>query len=213
MPLADETLAAVADEVRGASPAPGGGSVAALSGCMAASLVAMVCRLTAGKPAYAEHEAEALAVMAAADALAGRLLAAVDEDTAAYLGVVAAYRRPRETPQEVAARAQAIETAVRYAAEVPLATAAACLEVLELVDRLRRGFNAAAASDLGVAVQAAVAGVRGAALNVAINIPSLGDEAAAADLRDSAAAIETRAEELAAGLWADLRGRVVGGGA
>jgi methenyltetrahydrofolate cyclohydrolase len=211
MPLADQTLAEVADEVRGASPAPGGGSVAALSGCMAASLVAMVCRLTAGKPAYAEHETEALAVMAAADGLAARLLAAVDDDTAAYLGVVAAYRRPKGTPEEVAARKEQIEAAVRHAAEVPLGTAAACLEVLELAERLSRGFNAAAASDLGVAVQAAAAGVRGAALNVAINIPSLNDPTTAADLRARAAAVETRAEALAADLWSDLRGRVAAG--
>lgn len=210
MTLAEQTLAAVVAEVAGPSPAPGGGSIAALSGSMAASLVAMVCRLTAGKPAHADRDAETQAIMRAADELAHRLLVAVDEDTAAYLGVVAAYRRPKETAEEIATRKEAIQAAIRHAADVPLATASACLEVLELAARLREGFNANAASDLGVAVQMAAAGVRGAALNVAINAPSLADEGLAADLRDMAASVEGRAEQLAADLWQDLRARVVG---
>lgn len=210
MLLADQTLAQVAAEVRGTSPAPGGGSVAALSGCMAAGLVAMVCRLTAGRPAYAEHEAEALAVMAAADELSERLLAAVDEDTAAYLRVAAAFRLPKGTDAEIVARKAAIQAATQYAAEVPLATAQACLDVLDLAERLSGGFNTSAASDLGVAVQASLTGVRGAALNVAINVPSLVDRAVAADLGGRAAALEARADELATPLWARLRAVISG---
>jgi formiminotetrahydrofolate cyclodeaminase len=201
MPLTHQTLAEFADEVRGASPAPGGGSVAALSGCLAASLVAMVCRLTAGKPAYAARETEVLAAMKAADELAERLLAGVDEDTAAYLRVVVAYRLPKGTAEEAAARRLHIQAAIRVAAEVPLATAAACLEVLELAARVSRGFNGSAASDLGVAVQMAAAGVRGAALNVAINVPSLEDAAVSAALQRSAADIEARADALVREVW------------
>ncbi len=210
MPLARQTLTEVAAEVGGSSPAPGGGSAAALSGSMAASLVAMVCRLTTGKPAHAERENEVLGIMHAADELSARLLAAVDHDAEAYLGVVAAYRQPKDTPEAVAARKEQIQAAVSHAAEVPLATASACLEVLELAGRLRQGFNSAAASDLGVAVQMAAAGVRGAALNVAVNVPSLSDADAGADLKARAAAVETRAEELADDLWRDLRARVAG---
>jgi formiminotetrahydrofolate cyclodeaminase len=210
MPLVDLTLAQFAAEVRGKSPAPGGGSVAALSGCMGASLVAMVCRLTAGKPAYAEHDAETLAVMAAADELSQRLLAAVDEDTAAYLRVAAAFRLPKDSDEQAAARQAAIQAATLSAAQVPLATAEACLDVLELVERLSCGYNTSAASDLGVAVQAALTGVRGAVLNVAINVPSLTDRAAAGDLAGRAAALQTWAEELAAGLAALVRAEVGG---
>ena len=213
MPLADQTLAAFADEVRGAAPAPGGGSVAAYSGCLAAALVAMVCRLTAGKPAHAAREAEMLVVTEIADELEARLLAAVDDDTAAYLRVVAAYRSPKGTSEEAAARRLQIQAAIRGAAEVPLATAAACLEVLELAARVSAGFNGSAASDLGVAVQMAAAGVRGAALNVAINVPSLEDADVGAAMQCRAAQIEARAEALVRELWPAVRALVEGGSA
>ncbi|HET6494424.1 MAG TPA: cyclodeaminase/cyclohydrolase family protein [Thermoleophilia bacterium] len=212
MSLIHQTLAEVADEVRGAAPAPGGGRGAALSGCLAASLVAMVCRLTAGKPAYAAHETEVLAVMKAADELEARLLAGVDEDTDAYLDVVAAYRLPKGTPEEAAARRLQIQAAIRRAAEVPLATAVACLEVLELAARVIGGFNSSAASDLGVAVQMAAAGVRGAALNVAINVPSLDDAEASAALRRRATETEVRADVLVRELWPTVRVLVEGEG-
>lgn len=212
MPLVDQTLAEFTDEVRGASPAPGGGSVAALSGSLAAALIAMVCRLTAGKPAYAAREAEMLAAMKAADELAARLLASVDEDTDAYLRVVAAYRLPKGTPEEAATRRLQIQAAIRGAAEVPLATAATCLEVLELATRVSRGFNSSAASDLGVAVQMAAAGVRGAALNVAINVPSLEDAAVSAALQRGAADVEARAEALVREVWPAVKSLAEGAG-
>jgi formiminotetrahydrofolate cyclodeaminase len=212
MPLVDQTLAEFTDEVRGASPAPGGGSVAALSGSLAAALVAMVCRLTADKPAHAAREAEMLAAMKAADELAARLLTGVDQDTDAYLRVVAAYRLPKGTPEEAAERRLQIQAAIRGAAEVPLATAAACLEVLELATQVSRGFNSSAASDLGVAVQMAAAGVRGAALNVAINVPSLEDAAVSAALQRRAADVEARAEALVREVWPTVKALVEGAG-
>lgn len=210
MSLVDQTLGEFADEVRGASPAPGGGSVAALSGGLGAALVAMVCRLTAGRPAYSSRETEVLAAMKAADELEARLLAGVDEDTDAYLRVVAAYRLPKDTPEEAAVRRLQIQAAIRGAAEVPLATAAACLEVLELAAQVSHGFNSSAASDLGVAVQMAAAGVRGAALNVAINVPSLEDAEVSAALQRRAADVEARADALVREVWPTVRSLVEG---
>jgi formiminotetrahydrofolate cyclodeaminase len=139
-------------------------------------------------------------------------LTGVDQDTDAYLRVVAAYRLPKGTPEEAAERRLQIQAAIRGAAEVPLATAAACLEVLELATQVSRGFNSSAASDLGVAVQMAAAGVRGAALNVAINVPSLEDAAVSAALQRRAADVEARADALVREVWPTVKALVEGAG-
>ncbi len=168
--LIDLTLRDFADQVGEPLPRAGGGSVAAYAGSMAAALVGMVCRLTAGTT-HPEAGEEGLGhICAAAEGLRVRLLAAVDADTDAYLEVAAACRLPKGTAEEIAARETAMAAARRRAAGVPLAAAEACLEVIELAGGLGAGFNTAAASELAVAVQSAMTCVRGGSVDVAVNL-------------------------------------------
>ena len=122
----------------------------------------MVCRLTAAKAGFEAARDDMAAMGAAAQDLQAKLLHNVDADTEAYLRIVAAYRLPNESADDKAARSQAIAAALHEAAEVPLHTASLCLGVLELATRLSGGFNTATASDLGVALQSAMCGVRAA---------------------------------------------------
>jgi formiminotetrahydrofolate cyclodeaminase len=203
--LTDLTLGGFVDEVAGSSPAPGGGSVAAYAGAMAAGLLSMVCQLTSAKKGFEASKDEMRSMQIEAEGLKARLLAAVDADTDAYLDVVAAFRLPKETAENKVSRAAAIEAATRHAADVPLGTAEECVEILELAARLSSGFNTSTASDLGVATQAAMLGVHGGVLNVAINLQGLPDDAATADLRRRIAAVAARAQELYSATWPVVR--------
>lgn len=171
--LVDRTVKGFVDEVGSESPAPGGGSSAALAGSIAAGLVGMVCRLSVDKQGVAATPAELTAAMKESDTLRRRLLQLVDEDTAAFDRVMDAIRLPKATDAEKAARRQALAAATLFAAEVPRETLQACRRVLDVAASLAGRANPAAASDLGAAVELARAGAEGALLNVAINIASL----------------------------------------
>jgi formiminotetrahydrofolate cyclodeaminase len=199
--LTELTLGGFADEVAGLSPAPGGGSVAAYAGCQAAALVAMVCHLTIGKKGFEGAIDELQGMLSEAEELRVRLLAAVDEDTDAYLQVAAAYGLPKDTDEEKSVRQAAVSTAMLGAAEVPMMTARGCMQVLEIADKLSVRFNPATASDLGVAIQSAMCGVRGALLNVAINMPYLKGSSRAQGLSDETAEVKQRSSDLLAASW------------
>jgi formiminotetrahydrofolate cyclodeaminase len=203
--LVDLTLSDFADQVGEPLPRAGGGSVAAFAGSMAAALVGMVCRLTVATEDVEADEAGLQSTCGAAETLRTRLLAAVDADTDAYLEVVKSSRLPRGTAEENAARDAAMSGARRRAAEVPLAAAEACLEVLELTGGLSAGFNTAAASELAVAAQAAVMCVHGGSVDVAINLKYLDEDAGVMELRRRMAEIERRADEAFAAAWPRLR--------
>jgi formiminotetrahydrofolate cyclodeaminase len=203
--LIDLTLSGFADQVGEPFPRAGGGSVAAYAGSMAAALVGMVCRLTVASKGVEADEAELRPACVAAETLRARLLAAVDADTDAYLEVAASYRLPKDTAGENVARDAAVAAARRRAADVPLAAAAACLEVLELASGLSAGFNTAAASELAVAVQAAMTCVRGGAVDVAINLKYLDEDSGVKEMRRRTAEIEGRADEAFAAAWPLLR--------
>lgn len=206
--LVDLTLRDYADQVGRPVPRAGGGSVAAYTGSMAAALVGMVCRLSAA--AGDEAAARLSSTCAAAEALRLRLLAAVDADTDAYLEVAKAHRLPVGTAAEGATRDAAIAAARRRAAEVPLASAEACLEVLDLAGRLSAGFNTAAASELAVAVDSAMTCVRGGAVDVAINLKYLDEAPDVAEMRRRSAEIEQLADEAFAPVWPFLRDLAAG---
>jgi formiminotetrahydrofolate cyclodeaminase len=141
----------------------------------------MVCRLSIGKQGVDAPEGELLSIRDQADELRARLLKLVDEDTAAYDAVVDTFRLPKSSHAERVARRRAIQAATAHAAAVPLETMRACRRVIDLATALVGRSNPAAASDLGVAVQLARAGLEGGGLNVAINLGSLdSDEAAPA---------------------------------
>jgi formiminotetrahydrofolate cyclodeaminase len=174
-PLAELTVRDLTERLASRAPVPGGGSASALAGALGAALVEMVCELTLGKPAYEEADPVARQIGAAAAELRGTLLAAAEEDAAAYLDVVAARRLPHESDEERAARKAAIGEASVAATEVPLRVAQLAARVLDLAASIASIGNRNAASDAGAAALLAAAAARGAALNVRINLPSLPD--------------------------------------
>jgi glutamate formiminotransferase/formiminotetrahydrofolate cyclodeaminase len=183
-PLAALPVDRFVDEVSSDSPAPGGGSVAALAGSLAAGLSAMVANLTVGKKGY-EGAWKDLAILAVrAQQVKDQLVRAVDEDTEAFNGVMAAMRLPKATPAQQAERATALEEGYQAATRVPLQTAKFCLEALKIALEAAASGNVNSASDAGVAALMARAGVEGAVLNVHINLPSVKDQA----FRESCAA-------------------------
>lgn len=176
-PFRDLTVAEFVRRLSSAEPVPGGGSASAVAASLAAALVAMVAALSEGKPRYAAHAALHARAGEAARALAERLLALADEDADAYAGFAAALKLPRETDAERAARTAATQAAARVAAEVPLRCVEACVEVARLAEVLAGRSNVNASSDVNVAALLAEAGGRGAAANVLVNLPAVGDEA------------------------------------
>ena len=172
-PLVSMTVEHFVDEVSGSSPAPGGGSVAALAGSLGAALAAMVGNLTAGKAGYESAWESSSSLAERAQALKAKLLAAVDDDTRAFDEVLAAMRLPKSTDAEKKSRADAVAAAYEKATAVPLATARMCLEAIELAAEAAAIGNRNAASDAGVGALLARAGTEAAVLNVRINLPSV----------------------------------------
>jgi formiminotetrahydrofolate cyclodeaminase len=193
--LTDMTVGALTERLASSDPVPGGGSAAALAGAMAAALVAMVAELTSGRAEYAAHEAAINELRVSALAHRALLLELAEEDSVAYDSVVRARRLPKESESEREVRADALRSAMLDAARVPLRTAVVAAEVLELAERIAPIGNRNAVSDAGVAAQLAAAALRGALLNVRINLPYLpADEA----LSQSAPGDIERLEALAA---------------
>src|SRR6184192_3394546 len=158
------------------SPAPGGGSVAALMGALGASLGGMVANLSAGKRGW-DDKLEYFSDWAVkAQQLKDELLALVDEDTAAFTEVMDAFALPKESAEEKAARAAAIEEATKHAAEVPLKVMETASKSYELLAEMAERGNPASVSDIGVGALATRACIEGAALNVKINLAQLKDE-------------------------------------
>ena len=158
------------------SPAPGGGSVAALMGALGASLGGMVANLSAGKRGW-DDKLEYFSDWAVkAQQLKDELLLLVDEDTAAFNRVMDAFALPKESAEEKAARSRAIEEATKYAAEVPLKVMETASKSYELLSEMADKGNPASISDVGVGALATRACIEGAALNVRINLGQLKDE-------------------------------------
>jgi formiminotetrahydrofolate cyclodeaminase len=193
----DMTVQEFVDRLASGEPVPGGGSAAAIAGSLAASLVAMVSALSEGRPKYADHAALHAQTGPAARVLADRFLVLADEDAEAYAGYGTAMKLPRETAAEQEARARAIREAARAASQAPFRTVEACREVVGLAEALAGRSNRNAASDLEVASLLAVAAARAAAANVYVNLPSLGDEAAAQDLRSRTESLAGEIDRLA----------------
>lgn len=194
--LRDMSCNDFADATASESPAPGGGSVSAYMGALAAALGTMVANLSAHKPGWDERWLEFSEQADQGRILLDRLMALVDEDTAAFNGIMAALQMPKSTAEEKAARAEALERATAHAAQIPLNTAETALATFPLLKSMAGTGNPASVSDAGVGALAARAAVHGAALNVRINASSLSDTTQRAEFCHKAEALTSAADRL-----------------
>jgi formiminotetrahydrofolate cyclodeaminase len=171
----DEALGSFAELVAAGTPTPGGGSVAAHCGMMAAALGRMVCNLTIGKAKFADREPRLREIRQKLEGLGERLRELIAEDAASFEAVLLAYRLPKETDEQRAARTESIQAAIRGAVSVPLETAERSLEVMKLLRELADSGNPSAISDIAVGSQLAQAAIKGASYNVAANLGTMTD--------------------------------------
>ena len=193
--LIEKTCRAFADETSSESPAPGGGSISAYMGALAAALGTMVANLSAHKPGWDERWEEFSNYAEGGRILVDRLLELVDKDTDAFNEIMAAFSMPKGTDAEKEARAAAIQAATLNAAMVPLDTMREAYDVFDLCEAMTDLGNPASVSDAGVGALAARAAVLGAALNVRINAAGLDDKQKADELVSTADELAAKAIE------------------
>lgn len=203
MKLVDMTVKSYLDVLKSDAPAPGGGSVSALSAAQGAALVAMVCDLTIPKEKFAEYKDLCQETKDQILAIYDELVIGIDKDTEAFNQVSAAFKLPKESDEDKAARSKAIQAATVLATKVPYETMDLCLKGLETTAKIVGKSNPNASSDLGVAALNLLAGIKGAYLNVMINLPGIKDE----NIKDSFSGAESmvdKAEKLAAKIYSDV---------
>jgi len=175
MNTAQQSITTFLDALASSAPTPGGGGAAALMGATGAALLSMVANLTIGKKGHEEVEPEMRRILLQAEDLRAQLTAMIEDDVVAFNALMASYRLPKETEEQKAARAAAIQHGLRGATEAPMACARAAAAVVRLSRRTAEIGNRNVISDAGVGVLAAQAALRSAALNVHINAPQLKD--------------------------------------
>ncbi len=201
--LTDLTCIGFAEETASESPAPGGGSISAYMGALAAALGTMVANLSSHKAGWDDRWKEFSDQADKGQELMQRLLHLVNEDTEAFNRIMDAFKMPKSTDEEKAARAAAIEDATLYATRIPLSTMEAAAETFTLLESMARTGNPASVSDAGVGALAARSAVLGAQLNVRINAASLKNReeadrltARAAEIAEKAMIAETKVLEI-----------------
>jgi glutamate formiminotransferase/formiminotetrahydrofolate cyclodeaminase len=202
-----QRLAAFLDLLASPEPTPGGGTTAAVAGAAGAALVSMVARLTRGKTGYEEHDARMQAIALEADRAREEFLDLGDRDAEAFDAVMAAYRRPKDTDEEKAARGEAIQRGLAGAADVPLRVARLATSGLDLAREVTEVGNANAASDGAAGAQLLAAAANAALANVEINAASIKDAALAERLRAEAGQLRGRVAEALEAVQAAFRAR------
>ena len=180
----EQQLQTFLDQLASKASTPGGGSAAAIMGAMGAALVSMVANLTVGKQKYQDVEGEMQGFLERSEDMRSRLTGMIQADIDVFDKVMTAYGMARETDTEKAARSEAIQSALKEATDVPLACAQLCADVIELCRPVAEKGNLNVISDAGVAVLAAHAALRSAALNVYINIGGIRDQEFVQDRRN-----------------------------
>jgi formiminotetrahydrofolate cyclodeaminase len=196
MKLMDKTIQGFLAELKSDSPAPGGGSAAALAGAIGGALGIMVGNLTIGSGKYAEVHEQAKQLVNELEEKLARLEGYVDEDTQAFTQVMQAYKLPKNTDEEKRLRSQTIQQAMKSAAQLPMQVATICMEVLELSGKMLEIGNVNAASDAAVAGRMAHAAMWSAIYNVKINLGSIKDQEFVATMTKQVASVVDRSEKL-----------------
>lgn len=181
--LKRQSLQRFLDNLASAAPTPGGGGAAAFSGAMAAALVSMVCRLTLGRRKFVHVEAQVQEILARSEILRARLLQMVAEDAEAVETLMAAYRLPKGSEDEQAARQAAIQSGAKKATTSPLAAVQACAEIIELGQTAAEIGNPTAVGDARAGIMCAQTGLKIAAMNVLLNLALIEDVAFVGDCR------------------------------
>ena len=194
--LASLSVKGFLSELGSSSPAPGGGSVAALSGALGAALVSMVCHLTIGKKGYENVSDEMNEVLKKSDILKEKLTLLVDEDTNAFNKVMTAYKMPKETDEEKKKRRNTVQDALKNAANVPLDVMRQCVNVLKLAKTASEKGNKNSVSDAGVAALMSWAGIKSAALNAEINLSGIKDEKFVSEMKNEVETLTSNGEKI-----------------
>jgi glutamate formiminotransferase/formiminotetrahydrofolate cyclodeaminase len=195
-PLVSMKVADFVDEVSRDTPAPGGGSIAALAGALGSALASMVVNLSIGKGEFDPRYDELCQLAEKSQKVKDELIRAVDADTEAFNEVLTGMRMAKDTPDQLALRAKAIQAGYKLAAEVPLRTAQLCREVLDFCQAAADVGNKAVMSDAGVGALMAYAGVQGAIHNVRINLPHTKDEVFISKMKAELGELLTESKEI-----------------
>src|SRR5579859_5170097 len=171
--LTGSSIRAFMDELASSAATPGGGAAAAFVGAMGAALIAMVCNLTIDRPRYSAVEPAMRVILDRAEGLRHDLMTLAEDDARAYGDVAAAYRLPRGSEEERAARAAALQRALEGAAGPPLRAMERCRELVPLAMQVAAHGNVNVVSDAGVAAELAGAGARSSIVNVRVNLAEL----------------------------------------
>jgi len=204
MKLTEMTNMAFSNTLASDAPAPGGGSVAALTASLGAALTHMVAALTTGKAKYADYEELTCETLKQTDELRLKLLDCMDRDTEIFGQMASVFKMPKETDEEKAARRNAMQDALKACSVVPLEIMGLCYDALVVTQKCIGKSNANASSDLGVAALTLKAGIQGAWLNVLINIGGVKDEAFVAEYKDKGNALLEKALPLADDIYEQI---------
>jgi formiminotetrahydrofolate cyclodeaminase len=202
--LTDLTIKDFLKKTASNSPVPGGGSIAALSGAISASLLEMVASLTIGKKGYEEFEEEMKEISIAVLEYRNKLIADIDKDSNAYDAVMAAYRLPKSNDEERDRRSGAIQEALKNAVLVPLEVAKMGLDIIKLAGNIVRDGNKNAITDGAVAAMMARTALLSALYNVKINLSSIKDEAFVNEISDQVRDMENKIQKLEQGILAEI---------
>ncbi|HET7153518.1 MAG TPA: cyclodeaminase/cyclohydrolase family protein [Candidatus Kapabacteria bacterium] len=192
------------NELASQSPAPGGGSVAALSGALGAALTAMVCNLTIGKKKYVEVENEMMETLTNATEIQQKLIRLIDADTDAFNAVISAFGMPKDTDEQKAARAQAIQNATKRATETPMDVMRLSRDAMQLAGIVAVRGNQNSISDAGVSAIMLRSACEAAALNVRINLGGLNDTAFVQSTRNEMQSILDEVSDLESRIRSDV---------
>ena len=184
-----------ADELSSDSPAPGGGSVSALVGVLGAALVAMVANLTFGKKKWESNYKEMCNISEDSQVLKYKLLKLIDSDTSAFNNVLDAYRLPGKSKKQQISKDKAILKAMKKAVNIPFEIMQCCYKVLQSTSKVVKNGNPNAISDAGVAAEIAYSALRGAVLNIEINLKEINDSKYSIDIRKSLSLTLFKAEQ------------------